>query len=237
MNAIYLFALICALVVSCRNDDDSHSNGNDTEVDGDGDAAPIDGPFSGDGTYYGATGDGACMLGPSPNDMDVAALNNPQWAGSAWCGACAEVCGPNGNVRVRIVDLCPECSLGDLDFSEQAFGKIAEMAAGRVPITWNFVPCDVSGNVSYKYKDGVNPWWTAVQVRNHRRPIDTLEWSSDGTSWNPTTRAEYNFFLDEQGFGPDGVRVRITAADGQILEDDLPPVQAELEVEGASQFQ
>jgi expansin (peptidoglycan-binding protein) len=48
------------------------------------------------------------MFDPSPDDMNVAALSSQQWDGSAWCGACAEVTGPSGSVRVRIVDLCPE---------------------------------------------------------------------------------------------------------------------------------
>jgi expansin (peptidoglycan-binding protein) len=148
------------------------------------------------------------------------------------------VTGPNGSVRIRIVDQCPECPHGNLDFSPEAFDKIADRTAGRVPITWQFVACDVQGPLAYKYKDGANEWWTAVQVRNHRLPVSTLEWSKDGgATWNPTERQDYNYFLDDGGFGPDAVRVRITAVDGQVIEDDLPPVQAELVVEGTSQFQ
>ena len=190
----------------------------------------------GEGTYYAATGDGACMFGPSPNDMDVAALNQPDWAGSGYCGACADVTGPKGSVRIRIVDLCPECQSGDLDFSQQAFAKIAEVAAGRVAITWTFVACDVSGPVNYRYKDGSNQWWTAVQVFNSRLPVTKLEYSSDGSSWNPTARQDYNYFLAESGFGPNPVQVRITAIDGQTLTDQLPAVQELLVTPGHAQF-
>ncbi|MBU1239372.1 hypothetical protein KJ865_06655, partial [Myxococcota bacterium] len=108
---------------------------------------------------------------------------------------------------------------------------------GRVDITWQFVPCDTTGPVSYKYKDGANQWWTAIQVRNHRLPIVSLKWSTDGTTWHSTTRQDYNYFIDSGGFGADPVRIRIEAVDGQILEDELPAVQAELEVDGAAQFQ
>lgn len=189
-------------------------------------------------TYYDfADGSGACSFDPSPNDMDVAALNAVQWDGSDWCGACADVTGPNGSVRVRIVDLCPGCKFGHLDLSPQAFEKIAPLASGRVDINWHFVPCDVSGPVVYKYKDGANQWWTALQVRNHRMPIKSLKWSPDGTTWHSTERQSYNYFLESSGFGAAPVRVRIESIDGQILEDDLPTVEAELEVQGSSQFE
>ena len=192
---------------------------------------------TGEGTYYDfANGDGACMFGPSPDAMDIAALNKPDWGGSSLCGACAEVTGPKGSVTIRIVDQCPECKSGDLDFSPQAFGKIADMAAGRVPISWKLVTCDVSGPIQYKFKDGANQWWTAVQVRNHRLPVTSLEFSRDGGDYQAMERQDYNYFLADSGFGPDGVRVRVTAMDGRTLEDDLPPVQEELVVTGKAQF-
>jgi expansin (peptidoglycan-binding protein) len=176
------------------------------------------------------------MFDASPNDLDVAALNASEWEGSALCGACADVQGPLASLRIRVVDLCPECPSGNLDFSESAFAKIAKVSAGRVPITWSLVACDVSGPVQYRYKDGSNQWWTAVQVLNHRLPVTTLEWSSDGSSWNPTERASYNYFLAASGFGPNPVRVRITAMDGQTLVDSLPSVQAGLVTTGQAQF-
>src|SRR5688572_24801643 len=73
-------------------------------------------------TYYDATGAGHCGYDASPNDMDVAAMNAQQFNNSAVCGACAEVEGPQGTVRVRIVDSCPEpeCQAGHLDLSRQA---------------------------------------------------------------------------------------------------------------------
>ena len=60
-------------------------------------------------TYVRRDGAGHCGYDASPNDMDIAAMNTPQFADSAVCGACAEVEGPQGTVRVRIVDSCPEC--------------------------------------------------------------------------------------------------------------------------------
>lgn len=193
---------------------------------------------SGQATYYDfANGDGACSFGPSPDAMNVAALNAPDYANAAWCGACADVTGPNGSVRLRIVDLCPECPSGNLDLSPQAFSQIAAMEAGRVAIDWSFVACDLIGPVTYRYKDGANQWWTAVLVANHRLPIAKFEVSNDGTTFREVPREDYNYFVDTSGFGPDAVTVRITSIDGQTLIDTLPPVQEYLVVEGKAQFQ
>jgi expansin (peptidoglycan-binding protein) len=140
-------------------------------------------------------------------------------------------------VTVRIVDLCPECASGDLDLSPDAFEQIAEIERGRVPISWTFVDCGVDGPVRYRYKDGTNPWWTAVQVLNHKLPVVSLEWSEDGATFNPASREDYNYFLDDAGFGDNRVTVRITAVDGQVLTDDLPAPEELLVVDGQTQFE
>jgi hypothetical protein len=96
------------------------------------------------------------------------------------CGECVAVTGPKGSVTVRIVDLCPECEPGHLDLSQQAFAQIADVSAGKVPITWKVVPCSVTGNVEYQIKDGSSQYWTAIQVRNSRLPVAKLEWMQSG---------------------------------------------------------
>jgi len=193
---------------------------------------------SGDGTYYTfADGSGACLFDKT-NDFHIAALNAPDWAGSAWCGACADVTGPSGSrVRVRIVDECGDCAKGQLDFHPDAFAVLAPKERGRIAITWNFVACDAQGPVSYKFKDGSNPYWTAVQVRNSRFPIAKLETSKDGLTFSEAQRQDYNYFLNGSGFGAGATQVRITASNGATLTDTLPEVQAELVVGGASQFE
>jgi expansin (peptidoglycan-binding protein) len=195
------------------------SSGGDGSGGSSGPAVPFGDEHSGIATYYSATGEGACMLDASPGDMNVTAINAVEWGGSAWCGTCIDVTGPSGSVRVRVVDLCPECEAGHLDLSREAFAQIA-------------------GPVAYRYKDGANQWWTAVQVLNHRLPIESMEYSKDGGStWQSMQRTDYNYFLTESGFGEGSTRVRITAIDGQTLEDDLPAVQEYLVTEGTAQFQ
>jgi expansin (peptidoglycan-binding protein) len=204
---------------------------------GGGDGGALSAPESGVATYYDATGAGACSFDPSPNDLNVAAMDMPEWNGSAPCGECVAVTGPKGHITVRIVDLCPGCEMGHLDLSQQAFAAIADVSAGRVPITWQVVPCDVSGNLAYRYKEGSSQYWTAIQVRNSRLPVATLEVKLGG-AWQSVARTDYNYFVDASGVGTTaGFDVRVTASDGQQLVDALPPVQSALVVSGAAQFQ
>src|SRR6478735_4669720 len=139
---------MAGVIVACGNGtngnaDAGNGNGNGNETIAGG--TPIGDVSKGEATYYDADGTGNCSFDPSPDDLMVAALNDPQYGNAEWCGACAAVEGPKGKVTVRIVDRCPECKTGDLDLSPQAFDKIADHAQGRVPITWSFVSCETSG--------------------------------------------------------------------------------------------
>jgi expansin (peptidoglycan-binding protein) len=96
--------------------------------------------YSGEATYYDANGTGACGFPANPSEVNVAAMNKAQYS-KAVCGRCALVTGPNGTVKVRIIDLCPGCSMGDVDLNRDAFKAIAPLSAGRVKIKWRFVTC------------------------------------------------------------------------------------------------
>ncbi len=200
-----------------------------------GGGAPLGEEQQGIATYYDADGSGNCSFEPT-GDLMVAAMNTPQYANSAACGQCVDIVGPKGSVRVRIVDRCPECASGHLDLSRAAFARIAEMQQGRVNITWTPVSCDVAGNIEYHFKNGSNPWWTAIQVRNHRLPIQKLEWRRGSGAWQEVPRESYNYFVNASGMGDGAFSVRVTAVDGQQLEDTLSRVLDNASVEGSGQF-
>lgn len=187
-------------------------------------------------TYYNATGAGACSFGASPEDLNVSAIALRDFAGSAACGTCAEVQGPLGTVKVRIVDVCPGCTTaGHLDLSREAFAKIAKPIDGRVAVRWRPVSCAVTGPLRYRFKEGSNPWWTAIQVRNHALPIQKLEWWKNG-QWVSVPRTSYNYFVQSSGMGSGPLRVRVTASNGQRLEDTLPSIQPGKVLDGRAQF-
>ena len=187
-------------------------------------------------TYYGATGAGACLFDATPDDLMVAAMNADEYDNAALCGAYVRVNGPHGAVTVRIVDLCPECSAGHLDLSQEAFALIADPVQGRVAITWQLVSPDVDGPIAYHFKDGSNQWWTAVQVRNHRNPIAKLEYN-DGSQWVAVARTDYNYFVQtEPGMGPGPYQFRVTDLYGNVLVDgDIPHTESGT-VDGRAQF-
>jgi expansin (peptidoglycan-binding protein) len=213
------------------------SDGNGTSDGGGSGPRALGPPQQGDATYYNADGSGNCSFDPSPNDLNVAAMNAPEYANSAVCGECVAITGPKGSVTVRIVDQCPGCPSGDLDLSMQAFEKIADLAAGRVMITWNVVTCEVSGPVAYRFKEGSSQYWTAIQVRNHRVPVAKLEWQNGG-SFVDVARQSYNYFVEANGVGTGPVVVRLTSSDGQMLTDTLAAGwSAGSVVAGAGQFQ
>jgi expansin len=191
---------------------------------------------SGDGTYYAADGTGNCSFDASPDDLMVAAMNAADYGDAAWCGACVDVTGPMGEIVVRIVDQCPGCQPGDLDLSQQAFTKIAALSAGRVKITWHEVACDVTGPVAYQLKDGSNAFYTAIQLRNTRYPVATLE-ARDGTgTFQPIARLDYNYFVASSGLGAGPFALRVTDTRGQVLEDDAVALTADQTTPGAAQF-
>lgn len=190
---------------------------------------------SGKITYYDADGSGNCGFDASPSDLMVAAMNDVEYAGSQVCGACVAVTGPKGTIVVRIVDRCPECQKGHLDLSKEAFAKLADLALGVVPVTWKFVACNVSGPIRYKFKEGSNQWWSAIQVRNIRYAVTKLEAKKSG-SWVTIPRESYNYFVYASGLGVGPYDLRVTDVLGHVLTDTGIAFKVGQEVPGAAQF-
>ncbi len=190
----------------------------------------------GEATYYTfANGTGACSFDATPNDLMIGAMNATDFAGSGACGGCVHLQGSSAAITIRVVDLCPDCPAGNIDLSPEAFAKIADLPTGRVPISWQYVPCAVSGPVQYHFKEGSNPWWTAVQVRNHRHRIAKLEYLANG-SYREVARSDYNYFVQPSGMGAGPYAFRVTDVYGHVLEDaGIAGVEASTSP-GASQF-
>ncbi|HEU4404652.1 MAG TPA: expansin EXLX1 family cellulose-binding protein [Polyangiaceae bacterium] len=219
--------------------------GGGTSAGGGGGGGPVGGDacegaeeHEGEGTYYDfADGSGNCSFPATPGDPFVAAMNATDYAGSAACGACIALTGPKGSVTVRIVDQCPECPAGDVDLHPGAFDRIAERAAGRVPIRWTYVPCEVSGPAVFHFKDGSSGYWTAVQVRNHRFAIASVEYKKADGSWAAMGRESYNYFVEPAGFGTEGpYALRATDVRGGVVQNEAVAAVEEGEVEAGGQF-
>ncbi len=190
----------------------------------------------GEGTYYAATGAGNCGFPATPSDLMVAAMNHTDYAGSAACGACVAIDGPAGSVTVRIVDQCPECAQGDIDLSREAFQLIAPLSAGRVPIDWRYVPCTVTSGIVYHFKNGSNPSWTAVQIRNHALPVATFEYLGQDGVFHDVPRVDYNYFIADHGMGAGPFTFRVTDVEGNVIEDSGIPLLDDDNYPSSSQF-
>lgn len=209
MRTLFLFAL---LLGACSSD--GGDSGSPTA-----ESHPFGTVENGIATYYDATGAGNCSFDASPADLDVVALDTRMYAGSVWCGACMKVDGPKGSVTVRVVDSCPTCeSPTHVDLSESAFARIADPKDGRVSVKWQFVTCAVKGPIAYKFKEGSNEWWTAIQIRNHSRPIKSVEAKVSG-SWVALGRVDYNYFIADKGLGKGPYELRVTANDDTRVTD------------------
>ncbi|MHA5023507.1 expansin EXLX1 family cellulose-binding protein [Streptomyces sp. SD35] len=173
--------------------------------------------YTGVATAYEAEdGDGACLFGPSP-DLMIAAMNTTDYETSRACGAYVLVRAANGkSITVRITNECPlPCAPGQLDLSQEAFAKLADLKVGRIPVTWQLLSPSTSETISIRYKTGSSPYWCAIQAIGHRNPVAHLEVKT-GDGWRQLPRTEYNYFLSANGSGC-GNSIRITDIYGERL--------------------
>ncbi|MFJ6755381.1 expansin EXLX1 family cellulose-binding protein [Streptomyces sp. NPDC091273] len=176
--------------------------------------------YKGVATAYAAgDGNGACLFGPS-NDLMIAAMNTADYESSRACGAYVRVRAANGaSITVRITNECPlPCAPGQLDLSEQAFAKLADLKVGRIPITWSLLSSHTPSTISIRYKTGSSPHWCGIQVIDHRNPVARLEVRTT-KGWRSLPRTDYNYFLSADGSGCGGA-MRITDIYGEQLTVD-----------------
>lgn len=198
--------------------------------------------FEGQATYYElATPLVNCSFETPGLPAHYGALNTEQYATAAHCGACARVTGPNGTIDIQIVDQCPFdtnpiCYGGHIDLNPPAFAAIGNKIDGIIPITWEFIPCEATGPIEYYFKEGSSEFWTAVQIRNHRYAIASVEYrASDGT-WRDIPRTEFNYFIEEAGMGPPPYAFRVTDVHGGVVVDEGVPLEIETALGGSSQL-
>lgn len=229
-----LLASVIALAGCSTGGATSASDGESSSATGNPVECASEPVHMGEGTYYDADGSGNCSFDAS-SDLNVGAMNHTDYAASAVCGECVKVDGPLGSLVVRIVDQCPECKPGDIDLSAEAFAEIAKPADGRVPISWKVVACGYDQPIQYHHKDGTNPYWGAIQIRNSNNAILSVEAKVDG-AYVAGERADYNFFIFASGLGEGPYALRVTDVYGNVLEDPAIPFAEDSTFDGASQF-
>ena len=195
-----------------------------------------DGPiYTGDGTAYGSSTNGGNCLFPKVEyykDMMYAAINNQQYHADMGCGACALVVStsnPYKPIRVRIIDQCPECAHGSLDFSDKAFKALTNMNPSRVKIAWALIPCDADvpdypalvkkdSDIKFQFKTGSSQWWFQVQIFNTKYPVASVDMKVNG-SYAPLSRLAHNYWEKPNGdVGAGPYDFKVILADNTVIE-------------------
>ncbi len=171
---------------------------------------------SGVATHYVLTpGDGNCSYPGLPNGGLFVALSPSEYAGSAACGSYVQVTGPDGSVTAEVVDQCPPCQAGHVNLSEQAFQRIAPLAAGEVPVSYHtIVDPPLPGPLSVLVKTGSNPYYLALLPIGAGNPLASVQVSSPAHGWQPLTRTSYGYWLAASGAGAGPFTVRLTDSAG-----------------------
>jgi expansin len=173
---------------------------------------------TGDGQYFGA-------------------LNTADYDNAAVCGACVEVTRDGTRmVDITVVDQCPtstnpKCTAGHIDLSEQAFLQIGAASEGYLGtgngaavgvISWKYIPCPVTTNLSFQIKPGSTQYYAPILVEGPRYPIASLDVKMAGT-WMSATRQSYNYWQVGGGaLGPGPFDIRAIDINGSVVESTLP---------------
>ncbi|MBN1653632.1 MAG: hypothetical protein JXA30_07630 [Deltaproteobacteria bacterium] len=184
---------------------------------------------------------GACNYG-STGILYYAAINvdresgdgRGQWAAGRICGQCARVRAqtPEGwkETVVRIVDKCPDQYCG-IDLGGAPARALMGNRPGRYQGSWTFVACDGYENVSdgepsISVKDGSNPWWALIQVRNPPEAVAAIAWSDPESDqagdFQYAGEAENYYSVPEQiRTRSKVVRISVFYRDGRIQTLDI----------------
>jgi expansin (peptidoglycan-binding protein) len=185
-------------------------------------------------TFYASDGGGACSYDPGPDPLTVA-MNWSDYEDSKACGAYVLVRANGKSITVRVTNLCPApCRVGQLDLSREAFARLADPQQGEIPVTWTLVSPPLEKKISVRYKTGSSQWWCGIQVIDHRNPVARLEVQAGG-QWKELRRAEYNYFLSENGAGCGGA-VAVTDIYGERLVLNALPVKPDVVQPTSAQF-
>lgn len=200
--------------------------------------------FSGEGTQYGGiagSNGGNCGIFVEEGDFYHCAMNHAQYDSSSACGGCVRIFGPKDEITLQVVDRCPECKFGDIDLSTEAFERIAQLKDGRIPIRWQFVPCDGGEDIKIRFAAGSSQFYFKALFYNTRHRIAKVEYrKSDGT-FSPIHREMYNYFVAQGGIDEDKSKIgpytfRLTDSEGgEILLQDIA-YEADVEISTEKQF-
>jgi expansin len=177
------------------------------------------GEVSGIATHYVLQSLPNCSYPSPPADGLFVALSPGEYDSAAACGGYLEVHGPDGSVRVEVIDQCPGCGAGHIDLSEAAFSAIAPLNAGLVDVTYQpLVNPSLPGPISLLVKQGSSQYWLALLAMNTGNPLASVQVRSEsGGGWYSLVQASYNYWVAQSGAGTGPFTVRLTDTQGHVV--------------------
>jgi expansin (peptidoglycan-binding protein) len=168
-------------------------------------------------THYVLQGLPNCSYLSPPADGLYAALSPPEYGSAAQCGGYLEVSGPDGSVRVKVIDQCPGCAAGHIDLSETAFARLAPLSAGIINVTYTYLANPaLPGPLTVEVKQGSSQYWLALLVDNTGNPLASVQVQTS-SGWRSLARATDNYWIAASGAGSGPFTVRLTDTQGHQL--------------------
>ena len=163
-------------------------------------------------THYVLNGGGGnCSYPAPPADNLYVAMPASEYDAAAPCGSYLEVTGPDGSVRVKVVDQCPECAAGHIDLSATAFARIAPLSAGLIPVSYHTIADPpLPGPLSFIVKTGSSQYWLALVVINTGNALSSVQVETASGGWLSLARANYNAWIAQSGAGSGPFTIRLT---------------------------
>src|SRR5215469_3530714 len=138
------------------------------------------GEVSGTATHYVLQALPNCSYPSPPADGLFVALSPDEYDSAAACGGYLEVHGPDGSVRVEVIDQCPDCGDGHIDLSEAAFSAIAPLNQGLINVTYQpLVNPSLPGPISLLVKQGSSQYWLALLAMNTGNALASVQVQSE----------------------------------------------------------
>ncbi|MBN2716448.1 MAG: hypothetical protein JXX14_11385 [Deltaproteobacteria bacterium] len=164
----------------------------------------------------------AALLKPTGlNGEYLAGVSNQRAQSGGVCDACILIETAAGESIVARVVTYGDTGPEDLDVSPSVYDAINRDEWPR-DMTWQFTACPDTGPLYYEFQTGANVWWTSLWVRNPKVPIAKVEVKSSNHPQYMELRRETDGTLnDDSGFGEGPFTLRVTAIDGQVIEQNF----------------
>lgn len=198
---------------------------------------------AGRATFYESIDQGSCGFGADHAAYIAAPAEWMMGQHARVCGTYVQVTsagahGPKGDtscangetITFEVTDTCPAqgneqwCAdphVAHFDLGAAAFAAIGTPTCGVLSgLTWQFVEMPGDAKLRIRSKDGVNAWWYAFFVLDHRYGLARAEVKdTSGGAWVEARHQSYNAWVVENandGFKPP-LTIRLTDLHGQVV--------------------